>query len=152
MAVEVSQERLQRLVDEDDIRTLLIRFGRALDERRWDDYAALYAEDAVLQLPHGRHEGRAGLADFVAADLGRYVATQHISASHDITVTGDTAEARASLFGAHITSEDRRSFWIGSGWYHTQLRRTTEGWLLTRVEARPEWLVTHGDAAPPAPD
>jgi uncharacterized protein (TIGR02246 family) len=152
MPVEVSQARLQRLIDEDDIRSVLIRFGRALDERRWDDYAALYAEDAVLQLPHGRHEGREGLAEFVGADLGRYVATQHISASHDITVAGDTAEARSSLIGVHVTSEDHQSFWMGGGWYHTRLRREPDGtWLLTKVEARPDWLSIQGDAVPPSP-
>lgn len=144
--------RLARLVDEDDIRTLLIRFGRLLDERRWDEYAALYARDAVLELPHARHEGRAGLAEFVGADLGRYVATQHISASHDIQVDGDIAMARSTLIGVHVTSEDRRSYWAGGGWYHTRLRRHSDGgWQLTHVSARPEWVCSVGGAAPPAP-
>lgn len=32
-----------------------------------------------------------------------------------------------------------------------RLQRDPEGWLLTHVEARPDWLTTQGDAAPPPP-
>lgn len=143
---------LQRLIDEQAIRDLVARFALALDERRWPDYAALYAEDAVLRLPHGEVTGRAAIERWVEADLGRYVSTHHAGGHVVIDVDGDTADVRTTLLATHVESEDGRTYWAGGGWYVMRLRRAAAGWLLTSTEARPAWLqLTDGARGPGRP-
>lgn len=136
----MNDEVLQQLVDQEAIRSILIRFARYLDERDWLSYAALYSENGILETPRHRHVGRAGLAEMVAQDLGGYVATQHVSASHDIDVDGDRARARSSLLATHVRSEDGRDFWTAGGSYEVELQRDVSGWMLTLVRIHREWL------------
>lgn len=97
--------QLQWLVDRAAISDLLIDFARALDDRDWEGYAANYAEDGVLAIsPTISHAGRAGLANFVAASLGKYAGTHHVSSNHAITLDGDTAATRSYLIAAQSSS------------------------------------------------
>lgn len=149
------ESELQRLLDENEIRSRVARFARYLDERRWHDYATLYAEDAVLELPHGRAEGRDTIEKWVEADLGRYAATHHAGGLQDIRIDGDHAEVLATLLATHVTSPDGRTYWTGGGWYDLHFSRHPEGWLITSTRPRPTWLHVEGGAigAPPqSPD
>lgn len=130
-----SAAQLQWLVDRAAIRDLLIDFARALDDRDWEGYAGNYAPDGELAIsPTVRHTGRAGLADFVAAGLGRYAGTHHISSNHTIAVDGDTATTRSYLIAAHVLdAADPSRHADGAGWYRCRLRRTDEGWRFTHV-------------------
>lgn len=123
--------------DHDAIRDVLVRFARALDEKDWDGYAALYAVDGVLTTPRGTHRGRAGLARFVENDLGTYSATHHVSAGHDVRVDGTAAAVRCSLQATHVRGEPG-DFWTSGGWYDVTLRR--EGvWVITTVLINVVW-------------
>ena len=127
--------QLQWLVDRAAISDLLIDFGRALDDQDWAGYAANYTEDGVLDIaPTIRHAGRDGLAEFVAASLGRYAGTHHLSANHRIDVDGDTATTRSYLLAAHVfdAAEPHRHA-DGAGWYLCRLRRTPDGWRFAHV-------------------
>src|SRR5689334_17076963 len=98
--------QLRWLVDRAAISDLLVDFARALDDKDWDGYAANYAEDGVLAIaPTIAHEGREGLAEFVAGSLGRYAGTHHLSANHAITIDGDEATTRSYLLAAHVLDE-----------------------------------------------
>jgi len=135
---------VRELLDRDEISSLLVKFARALDEKDWDGYANLYAEEGVFRRPNGCHRGRAGLAEFVKEDLGHYVATHHVTGNHDIEVAGDTATARSLLQAYHVRSEDPSDFWAVGGWYDTDLRRTEDGWRITSAEPKPVWLLDTG--------
>jgi SnoaL-like domain len=129
------------------ISDVLVRFARALDEKDWVGYAALYAADGTLRTPRGGHRGRAGLAEYVEHDLGGYPATHHVSAGHAIDIDGDTATVRSSLHATHLRSADPGDFWTVGGWYDTTLRRVGAGWEITSVVINPVWSVdSHGTA------
>lgn len=127
--------QLQWLVDRAAISDLLVDFARALDDQDWNAYAANYAEDGVLDIaPTISHRGRSGLADFVAASLGRYAGTHHLSSNHAITIDGDRATARSYLLAAHVfDAEQPHRHADGAGWYLCRLRRTAQGWRFTHV-------------------
>lgn len=87
------------------------------------------------------HAGRAGLADFVAASLGKYAGTHHVSSNHAITIDGDAATTRSYLIAAHIFEAGNPSRHAdGAGWYHCRLRRTSDGWRFTHVSLEIRYL------------
>lgn len=134
-APQSPEAQLRWLVDRAEISELLYAFARALDEQDWDAYAGCYAEDGVLALlPTIRHEGRDGMAAFVASSLGRYAGTHHMSTNHAITIDGDTASCRAYLLAAHlIDAADPARHADGAGWYDFVLTRTDDGWKVQHV-------------------
>jgi uncharacterized protein (TIGR02246 family) len=141
-------ERLAALCDRESIRTQITRFGRYLDERRWEEYAALYCEDGVLELPFGSWTGRTSILARVKADLAEYVATQHVSANHDVEVDGDNARARTTFIATHVTAEGGTAFWRGGGVYELELRRVDGAWQIARVAISPVWRSATGAAFP----
>lgn len=132
--------RLREILDRHDIDAVLVRFARYLDEKDFQAYADLYAEDGVLTTPRATHRGRAGLAEHVERDLGGYTATHHVCASRDILLDGDIATARSSLHATHVRSADKRDFWTVGGWYDVGLRRGgARRWEITSVVINPVW-------------
>ena len=135
-----TDEMVAWLVDRAEISDLLHRFAQALDRRDWDAYEANFADDGELILPWGGHKGRVGMAAYVSRDLGRFAATHHISANHQVSVTGDTATSRSYLQAVHVLRPgDPASHFDVGGWYDNDYRRTAEGWRLTRVVITPVW-------------
>ena len=134
--------QLAWLTDRAAISDLLIDFARALDDQDWEGYAANYTEDGVLAIsPTIAHTGRAGLADFVAASLGRYAGTHHVSSNHAIAVDGDTATTRSYLLAAHVfAADDPYRHADGAGWYRCRLRRTKQGWRFAHVALEVRYL------------
>jgi ketosteroid isomerase-like protein len=135
-----TDDLVRELYDRAMISELLLRFARALDERDWEGYAALYAEDGVLQLPWGPPRPKAILRDDTEANLGRFPATQHISANHQISIDGDSATSRSYLQAVHVIDRDGEGrLWTVGGWYDCAYRRTPDGWRFTRVAITPVW-------------
>jgi uncharacterized protein (TIGR02246 family) len=135
-------EQVRWLVDRAAISDLLVDFARALDDQDWEGYAANYTPDGVLAIsPTISHSGRNGLADFVAAGLGRYAGTHHLSTNHAITVDGDRATTRSYLIAAHVLDpEDPYRHADGAGWYRCTLHRTPEGWRFAHVTLEIRYL------------
>ncbi|MFD3686502.1 nuclear transport factor 2 family protein [Nocardiopsis sp. NPDC058631] len=133
--------RLRSLFDRADICDLLAEFVRCLDDRDFAGYAALFTEDGVLRMPGAEHSGRAGLAEYVAADLGRYHRTHHLSANHRVEVSGDRATSRSSMHAVHLRSaDDPGDWWSVGGRYDNTYRRVGTTWLIRSVDITPVWL------------
>lgn len=95
---EATDARLQRLEDIEAIRSLLVRYGRELDERDFAAYGALFAQDGSWQGGMGTATGPEAIAKMVAAGFERmepalYTSSNHVMSSFDIEVDGDTATA-----------------------------------------------------------
>ncbi|WP_017613926.1 nuclear transport factor 2 family protein [Nocardiopsis salina] len=120
---------------------LLARFVHCLDRRDFEGYAALFTEDCRLSLPHASHHGRAGLAAFVAADLGGYAATHHSTSDHLVRIEGDTATVRSQMWAVHLrSSQDPKDWWAVGGRYEHDFRREADGWAISAVTVTPVWL------------
>jgi uncharacterized protein (TIGR02246 family) len=95
---DAADARLQRLEDIEAIRTLLVRYGRELDERDFAAYGALFAQDGSWRGGMGTATGPDAIAKMVAAGFERmapalYTGSNHVMTSFDIAVDGDTAAA-----------------------------------------------------------
>ncbi len=90
MSTELERQ-VQWLTDRALISELLHAFARALDTRDFQAYVDNYADGASIELPDPRRPGniivlhKANMLELLPKSLGRYAATHHISANHQIT-------------------------------------------------------------------
>jgi len=126
-----SAEPLQWLLDRAAISDLLIEYARSVDERDWDAFAALWADDAIFALPMIEVRGRDAIVAAASEPGGvsQWDATHHINTNHEIRIDGDTATARAYLIGTHVRrAQAPNEHSEGGGWYDCTFRRTPDGW------------------------
>jgi uncharacterized protein (TIGR02246 family) len=125
---------LALLLDERELRTLILRFGAALDHKDWAAYAETFAVDGEFEIMGQRRAGRAAIAAGPERDLSKFARLQHIIANETIDVDGDEASGQWYLLGIHVPSGDRPSEHsdIG-GRYRFRARRTAEGWRFAEV-------------------
>lgn len=91
--------------------------------------------------------GRAEIAERATHGLDDFDATHHLSTNHIIEIDGDSARTRSYLLVAHVQDSGQPDeHGDAGGWYDCALRRTTEGWKLTRVALQIVW--TKGTAFP----
>jgi uncharacterized protein (TIGR02246 family) len=129
------------MVDESDVRGLLLAFARALDAGDWTAYAETFAEDGVFEIYDQRRVGRAEIAAGPQRDLTRWDRTQHYVTNLTATVDGDLATAQGDMLAVHIPdkSEPAKHADVG-GTYHCRLRRTDEGWRFSNVRVEILWF------------
>jgi uncharacterized protein (TIGR02246 family) len=93
-------ELLRRLLDLEEIKRLKARYFRALDRKEWDEFAQVFARDAVLEVPEAGMVQRG--RDAIAAAVGAAVAgtrTVHHGHMPEIEITGpDTAHGIWAMF------------------------------------------------------
>lgn len=113
------------------IRALKYRYLRALDLKRWDEFADTLCVDAVARYgtPSGgkplHFEGREAVVDYMRTTLAGAIATQHVASHPDITVEGDTATGSWAMQDTVIASEF--GVVIRGGAYYTDTYRREDG-------------------------
>ena len=93
---EALERRLQRLEDENEIRNLLLDYGRFLDSRDFKSYAALFARDGEWVGGFGSVTGPANIQAFMEKNMGAGPNRRndyHLLSNFVISVNGDTATA-----------------------------------------------------------
>ncbi len=140
------EAKVQWLVDRAQISELLHSFAAALDDRNWRAYVDNYADGGYVELPDPQSATGATfvlrkehMLEKVPKSLGRYAATHHISANHQITINGDEASSRSYLQAVHVRDKPT-DHWTAGGWYECRCRRTPQGWKFTRVKLSAVWL------------
>jgi uncharacterized protein (TIGR02246 family) len=113
------------------ITELKARYCRCLDSKDWAGYAAVYAEDAVLDTTGSggaRVEGRAALVAYVRSSISEDTITTHHVHAPEITVDGDTATAIWAMQDRNIWPTGRKL--LGFGHYHERYVRMADGWRI----------------------
>lgn len=136
---------IELMLQERAISKLIIKFARHLDEKNFEAYSHCYTEDGELITPWGIQKGRDGIRDKVETDLGKYFATQHVSANHDIEISGNTATVRSSLWATHVHDSEGQHFWSGGGHYDYNLVLNSGDWKIARVKINPVWKLTNDE-------
>jgi ketosteroid isomerase-like protein len=88
--------RLQRLEDIEEIRTLLLDYGRLLDSRDLAGYSKLFAKDGEWVGGFGSAKGPEGILAFMQKNMGtgpNRSNSFHILSNFEIEVKGDSATA-----------------------------------------------------------
>ena len=138
---------IEELLAREGIRDTLARYNMAGDRLKVDEFAALFAEDAILESNDFRCETRQGIHDWFAGSFrpregAARPARQPQFARHHlgtclIELTGaETAKART--YWAVFTD-------IGPdhcGTYNDDFRKVDERWLIARRKIRTDWWAT----------
>jgi uncharacterized protein (TIGR02246 family) len=129
----VETELIRRLVDESDLRKLIMALARCLDERDWEGYGSLFTQDGVYRLPETERRGPEAIAAGPGSDLAvHYEAMQHIVGNTYIDVHGDDAEIVAYSIAIHLPDASRPETHADvGGRYEARARRTSDGWRFT---------------------
>ena len=116
------------------ISNLKARYCRCLDTKDWAGYAALFAEDAILDTSGSggaRVEGRDAAVAYVRSSIEDAITTHHVH-TPEIDVDGDHATAIWAMQDRNIWPNGRKL--LGFGHYHERYRRAGGAWLI--VESR----------------
>lgn len=147
---------VQRLIDEADIRDLILRFSQALDAKDWDAYADTFATDAEFVIMGQRRTGRAAIASGPRRDLERYDALQHFVTNPHVELAGDVARGGWYAIGVHVPKREAPTEHADVGVrYRFVASRATGGWRFLEVVLEPVWaggiaFQIEGDPAPPS--
>jgi 3-phenylpropionate/cinnamic acid dioxygenase small subunit len=128
------------------IHQLLGSYGHLIDHRRWDDFAALFVEDATIDYIGGSGRvTRSGRSSIVA--WFQEVDEQHPPAHHVTNIVVDTTGAADgpadvhSKFIAPFTRGAHTPKRLYGGDYHDVVVRTGDGWRFAHKQCLPRWQV-----------
>ena len=127
------EARLQRLEDIDQIRTVLLNYGRFLDARDFAAYSRLFAKDGEWIGGFGTVQGPAAIQAFMEKNIAgpNKGNTYHILSNFEIEVRGDTATAWSRW--AYITpGADGKPVIAQGGRYDDTLVRENGAWRFKR--------------------
>jgi ketosteroid isomerase-like protein len=131
------ERALRRLLDKDEIVDLVHRYSFFIDHQQYDEMAALFTDDCVVDYGPGVGPVRNGRADLRAmfAPGGRFMVTSHHNANVLVDFDGDDrAEVRTSLYAWHRFPDGTAPrVW---GCYHDTVARTPDGWRIARRQLR----------------
>jgi uncharacterized protein (TIGR02246 family) len=131
-----------RIADELEIRSVLARLAQTADVGDAADYAALFTEDAVWDMPgnpltgitqstiRGRDAILAGAKERRAAGLqGPGTNTRHLLTTIAVNIETDR-DATADLYFLFLADTAAAPAVRGVGAYHDVFRKTSDGWKL----------------------
>lgn len=141
---------LQALVDREEIRETILRWSRSVDRFDWDALDTVWTHDlrsdfTGLGLPAC---GAAELKELLRESEKFFSLYQHVLSNltfHE--VTRDTARTSIMVSSNNRTTEG--DMFQVNGWYHDELRRTNEGWRISRRDF--ELLFNTSDTAGTTP-
>jgi uncharacterized protein (TIGR02246 family) len=135
-----TESTLQLLLDERELRALMVAFGSALDRKDWAAYAETFAADGEFEIMGQRRAGHEAIAAGPARDLEKFAALQHLVANQTVAVDGDEATGQWYLFGIHVPDGERRDRHADiGGCYRYRARRTPDGWRFSDVRLEVLW-------------
>jgi hypothetical protein len=114
--------------DHEAIRRLLARFCQLLDERRFDEWATLFAPDATF----GRQTGRPAIREAIGRSQLAATPTlfrKHVTANPVIDVDENTATAVSDLLVFERSDEDPWQIRVGR--YDDRLTRLDDEWTFS---------------------
>jgi hypothetical protein len=123
------------LADRAAVVDLLHGLGRWLDDNRFEEADALFAEHAAVTTPGGTVSGMAGVIE--QARRGHDQPTQHRITNVLVELQGDRAVIAANLVATWVDGPDARR--VVGGRYECEAQRTSAGWRLTRLNLIPSW-------------
>ncbi|WP_067440322.1 nuclear transport factor 2 family protein [Nocardioides jensenii] len=140
---------LQELSDRQEITDLLTRYTRAVDTRSYDDLAAVFTADAVLdyRASGGPIGTPAEVVPWIEQGLAGFQRTQHILGQLAITFDGpvhdqpDRAHVTAYFTNPMvvINPDGSEGLWEVGGYYHHDLVRLPDGWRSTKIVDDVQW-------------
>jgi 3-phenylpropionate/cinnamic acid dioxygenase small subunit len=118
---------LEELAAEREIRTLCARYAQLADDDAYEEWAALFAEDGVIDVEGTRVTGRSELRQWLA-DMQRAGSMRHLFTNVIVTIDSPTT-ARATMGMVLLRSREGRWAVFGSPRYEDRLVKEQGAWL-----------------------
>jgi uncharacterized protein (TIGR02246 family) len=129
--------KVQRLDDMEEIRTVLLNYGRTLDAHDFGAYSRLFAKDGEWIGGFGSVKGPAAIEAFMIKNIGtpgKPSGTYHLLTNFIVDVHGDTATAW-SRWTFVTPGPDKKPAMAQGGHYEDTLIRENGQWKFRRREA-----------------
>jgi uncharacterized protein (TIGR02246 family) len=126
------------------IRRLLAEYCHAYDDRRTDDFAALFADDAEFRVFGQVRSGRAEIHDHIGVQQPGMPPGQHVTYNTVIDIDPAGVTARAWTDFLYLRKDGDGHTISNAGRYHDRLVREPDRW---RFQTRT--IVFLGDDPPP---
>lgn len=140
-AVAAIQDRL-------DITDVLYRYASTIDQFDHERLRAILDDDIVAQ--YGNAEPLAGadaVAGWIAEMIAPVVWQHHFLSVYHVEVDGDDAKALVYHTSHQLFEDDPDSAKLLVGRYQNELRRTDEGWKISKLELELLWAEAKVDVA-----
>ncbi len=139
------EERLQALIDREEIGRIVIALGHSYDTRDWALHRSMFADEIQMDFSASIGSGLTTMQadEWVAAVTPFFEsldATQHIGMPLSIMIDGDRAEVVSMLHAQHFLKEARGEpvqRMIGS--YDISLIRSDTGWKIVKIVQHIDW-------------
>jgi 3-phenylpropionate/cinnamic acid dioxygenase small subunit len=131
---QLADRRLQELLDERDIRTVLHRYAAALDQKDWNLLASCFIPDASAHYGMiGELTGYAAIEQVCRTALQPMSRTQHLIGNVEVVLDGDAATSSCYMHAQHVRpGAPGGETNIIAGRYQDELVRTAQGWRIRR--------------------
>ena len=129
--------RVQVLADKEEIRTVLVNYGRTLDAHDFLAYSHLFAQEGEWIGGFGSVKGPAAIEAFMIKNIGapgKPSGTYHLLTNFIIDVHGDSATAW-SRWAFVVPGADKKPSIAQGGHYEDTLVRENGQWKFLRREA-----------------
>lgn len=133
------EDRIQRLEDIEEIRSLRMRYHYCVNEGIYRQAAELYTEDAFVRFGSlAEARGREAIADLFDRLERNVTVIRQFVVNHMITFEGDGASG-ISYLDARYAQEGKSI--IAAVRYDDVYRRTGDGWKMSEMIARVDFAV-----------
>jgi hypothetical protein len=130
--------RLRRVEDRLDIQDLAVRYGFYVDDRRYDELTALFADDGSLRTNAGvvKGQGLDEVRGYFVQHLPELGATNHFVHGHVIDFDEVDPDLASGVVAGHAEVWRDGKPMITALRYLDKYRRTADGWrFLERIQA-----------------
>lgn len=123
--------RVQRLEDIENIRTLLVEYGRNLDKRDLVTYSNLFAKDGIWEGGMGKAQSPEAIEKLVRDGFAKLPTRHndyHIMSSMDIKITGPGSATAWSRWTYMVQGDDGKPTPLLAGHYEDVLTKVDGVW------------------------
>jgi ketosteroid isomerase-like protein len=139
------KERLTRLEHRETIKELRAEYCYRIDQRDWDEYAALFTDDALLDFgPVGTFEGKEAVRDFAENVVGaEHPFLAHMVHNPIISIDNETATGQW-YFEVPCTFSDGSAGWL-QGKYEDEYAYDDSIWKFSSIIADFNYLAEYDE-------
>ena len=142
----VGQAELRLLKDRMDISDVLYRYSSSIDSFDYDGVRSVLADDLWAQYGNGEPTvGADAITKWIAEATASVIWQHHQLNVYHVNVKGDQASAVSYLTSHQVFREDPKSAVVLVARYHDELRRTAQGWKVSRRTMEVLWGETKPD-------
>jgi hypothetical protein len=141
-------EKLQTLMDREQIRETVFRYPLSVDSRDWKVFRSIFTDEIDVLLTvasRAEHPRQTVSADKFTQSVDRIISsfqvTQHFLTDYRIEVKGDDATCLCYMQARHFPLKDRASeaIWDIGGYYTYHLKRIGDGWKIPKYTLIITW-------------